>query len=230
MPQFPRKCSIGFNLVDMTGPYPGENSSRHDPGDAEASRSHDSASSSPFSGQDDREETTTDTTGVFSSLVIDADEEESHDDTSQGSRLRHWWSAHARRSSSVELITDQEKRTPWQNHEHRKVLYMWLQGMRIPFLIMSAITYLVWHSILLSWVLFLISIPLPWISVVIANGVGEPRDKREQNVYKPERFRAEQAHSAYAALHAPIPADGGQQSPPALEPGSTRREDMTPTH
>ncbi|EPD70310.1 hypothetical protein HMPREF1219_00749 [Corynebacterium pyruviciproducens ATCC BAA-1742] len=139
-------------------------------------------------------------------MVIDAEDPSDTADSDEGfgEHAKHWWATHVRRSSSVELITDQQKRTPWQNHEHRKVIYMWLQGMRIPFLVMSAISYLIWQNILLSWCLFLISIPLPWISVVIANGVGEPRDKREQNVYKPERIRAQQAHSAYMAFHAPV--------------------------
>ena len=30
-----------------------------------------------------------------------------------------------------------------------------------------------------------VSVPMPWIAVVIANGVGEPADKRKPRVYKP---------------------------------------------
>ena len=31
--------------------------------------------------------------------------------------------------------------------------------------------------------------PLPWIAVVIGNGKGQPKDKREKNVYKPALAR-----------------------------------------
>ena len=222
--------------MDMTGSYPGESSQRRDPRGTDASRSTD-ASTSPghetASGDtsEHADSAATSRSAGFhsddfdtSTGVIDADASEVETDHSSQSSLRHWWSTHARRSSSVELITDQEKRTPWQNHEHRKIIYMWMQGMRIPFLVGSAITYLVWHNILLSWVIFLISVPLPWISVVIANGAGEPRDKREQNVYRPEQVRAEHAHSTYAALHAPSPTTDASADVPALEQADPRRD------
>lgn len=222
--------------MDMTGSYPGESSQRRDPRETDAARTADASSSPGHENESGDTSEYADSTASSESShfhtdgrdpspgVIDADISEVEDDSSSQSSLRHWWSTHARRSSSVELITDQEKRTPWQNHEHRKIIYMWMQGMRIPFLVGSAITYLVWHNIILSWVIFLISVPLPWISVVIANGAGEPRDKREQNVYRPERARAEHAHSAYAALHAPSPAEDASTTIPALERADPRRD------
>lgn len=66
---------------------------------------------------------------------------------------------------------------------------MWLQGLRIPFLVLAALTYLVWHTLLIAWIFIIISIPLPWIAVVIANGIGEPRDPRAPQVYKPAVVR-----------------------------------------
>lgn len=62
---------------------------------------------------------------------------------------------------------------------------------------------MVWHAWFLAVVLFIISVPLPWVAVVIANGHGEPRDPREKNVYKPglvremnerARLEAQRAH------------------------------------
>lgn len=88
----------------------------------------------------------------------------------------------------VELITD-ARQSPLENYEHRKRVYMWLQGLRIPFLVLAALTYLVWHTLLIAWIFIIISIPLPWIAVVIANGIGEPRDPRAPQVYKPAVVR-----------------------------------------
>ena len=36
--------------------------------------------------------------------------------------------------------------------------------------------------------------PLPWIAVVIANGVGEPHDPRRKQVYKPQVARERAAY------------------------------------
>ena len=91
-------------------------------------------------------------------------------------------------SKDVELITD-ARRSPYDNWLHRKRVYNILQGLRIPFLLLSALTYLVLHSVWLSAVLFVVSVPLPWIAVVIANGAGEPQDSRAPKVYKPQVAR-----------------------------------------
>ncbi|MDY6050530.1 MAG: DUF3099 domain-containing protein [Corynebacterium sp.] len=126
--------------------------------------------------------------------VIEADPvEETPRKRSVLRRLRH--------RGRVDLITDAQKRTPEENYEHRKVVYMWLQGSRIPFLLASALTYLVWNNIPLAIICFAISVPLPWVAVVLANGAGEPREEREQNVYKPAqaRYQAELAAAQSAA-------------------------------
>lgn len=93
------------------------------------------------------------------------------------------------------LITD-AKRTPYENLRHREVAYAWLQGARVPFLLASGATYMWWQNWWLSTLLFAISVPLPWIAVVIANGHGEPRDKRAPKVYKPAIARFELEHNA----------------------------------
>ncbi|GGG69191.1 DUF3099 domain-containing protein [Corynebacterium pelargi] len=106
--------------------------------------------------------------------------------------------SHARRAvlrlkgHRAELVTDAHQ-SPEENRLHREKVYAWLQGLRIPFLLASGVTYVWWHSIALSAVLFAISIPLPWIAVVIANGVGERRDSRTPAVYKPAVAREYQA-------------------------------------
>lgn len=97
------------------------------------------------------------------------------------------------RSPNAQLITS-AKRTPDQNRHSREKQYLILQLSRIPFILISMVFafsgFWVWATIF-----FIISIPLPWIAVVIANGKGEVRDKRTQNVYKPAAAR-------YAAMEA----------------------------
>ncbi|AZA11579.1 DUF3099 domain-containing protein [Corynebacterium gerontici] len=88
------------------------------------------------------------------------------------------------RGHKVELVTDAHQ-SPEENRLHREKVYAWLQGLRVPFLLASGVAYVWMHSVLLSAILFAISIPLPWIAVVIANGVGERRDPRQPAVYKP---------------------------------------------
>ncbi|WP_233195697.1 DUF3099 domain-containing protein [Corynebacterium sp. 13CS0277] len=90
-----------------------------------------------------------------------------------------------RKRRRVELITD-ARQSPLENHEHRKKVYNILQGLRVPFLVAAAWAYLGWHNVWLSGILMLICVPLPWVAVVIGNGIGEPHDARVKQVYKPQ--------------------------------------------
>ncbi|AKK03313.1 DUF3099 domain-containing protein [Corynebacterium epidermidicanis] len=94
----------------------------------------------------------------------------------------------ALRRPSPALITD-AKRSPLDDLEHRKRVYYFLQSTRIPFLLASAGTYMWLHLVWLSVLLFVVSIPMPWIAVVIANGHGEAKDRRTQQTYKPQAAR-----------------------------------------
>ena len=42
-----------------------------------------------------------------------------------------------------------------------------------------------WDLPWIAAILMVVSVPMPWIAVVIANGVGEPADRRKPRVYKP---------------------------------------------
>ncbi|MCZ9308512.1 DUF3099 domain-containing protein [Corynebacterium uberis] len=94
--------------------------------------------------------------------------------------LRSWLRPFRR----AELITDAH-RTPSQNRRHRERVYAVIQGIRLPLIVVSLAIYSLAHNPGLAGALFFISIPLPWIAVVIANGRGEPRDRRAPQVYKP---------------------------------------------
>ncbi|WIM66761.1 DUF3099 domain-containing protein [Corynebacterium breve] len=95
---------------------------------------------------------------------------------------------HPRRRFSLrprkpELITDATT-SPEQNRHTREVKYLVLQLLRVPFIFAS-----IWLGFEQMWwpaaFFFTVSVPMPWIAVVIANGRGEPRDSRARNVYKP---------------------------------------------
>lgn len=117
--------------------------------------------------------------------------------------------ARLRQRGQAHLVTS-ARVTAAQNRAKRQRQYMWIQGVRIPFLTLSAVAYLWWHNIPLAVLLFLISVPLPWIAVVVANGVGEPRDRRAPQIYKPALIR-EQRAAVEAAAHKQL-AGGGPNS------------------
>ena len=118
----------------------------------------------------------------------------------------------------AELITSAQ-RSPSQNRRSRETTYLILQGMRIPFVLLSIAAVLWWHNWTLAIIFFCISIPLPWISVVIANEKNEVRDRRTQNVYKPAAARQ---YAMEANRQTQIEAGSGTT---ASDPGTIEHED-----
>lgn len=92
------------------------------------------------------------------------------------------------------LITDAE-RSPLENWEHRKRVYGWIQFIRVPFLIASGLSYLWLNNWIIAGILLVISVPLPGIAVVIANGQGEVKDERSKQVYKPQIARTQRTQA-----------------------------------
>ncbi|WP_075726444.1 DUF3099 domain-containing protein [Corynebacterium aquilae] len=89
---------------------------------------------------------------------------------------------------NVELITD-ARQSAVENYEYRKKVYNILQGLRVPVLLAASATYLWAHNVIIAGILMVICVPLPWVAVVIGNGVGEPHDARVKQVYKPQATR-----------------------------------------
>lgn len=89
-----------------------------------------------------------------------------------------------RRKKDAALITD-ARGSRIRNYDHRRHVYAALQWSRIPLLLLSGAFYLWWDVPWIAAILMVVSVPMPWIAVVIANGVGEPADKRKPRVYKP---------------------------------------------
>jgi hypothetical protein len=77
-----------------------------------------------------------------------------------------------------------------QQHRDRVRRYSILMGFRIPCLILAAIAYSMWSNALISLAIIGVSIPLPWMAVLIAND-RPPRRKDE-----PSRWDARRAAQA----------------------------------
>ncbi|WP_232526861.1 DUF3099 domain-containing protein [Mycobacterium intracellulare] len=56
-----------------------------------------------------------------------------------------------------------------EQHRARVRKYLTLMAFRIPALILAALAYGAWHNGLISLAIVAVSIPLPWMAVLIAN-------------------------------------------------------------
>ena len=74
----------------------------------------------------------------------------------------------AKRVSQVEIITD-AKSSRLQGWHHRRRLYAVLQLLRIPILALAAVVMLLTHNAALAVCVAAVSLPLPWIAVLLAN-------------------------------------------------------------
>ena len=120
----------------------------------------------------------------------------------------------AKRASQVEIITD-AKSSRLQGWHHRRKLYAVLQLLRIPILALSALVMLLTHNAALAVCVAAVSLPLPWIAVLLANESGQV-DETTNKVYKPALVR-EQRRAQRAAL-------AGETSRPMLESNSSHPE------
>ncbi|AMO61922.1 Protein of uncharacterised function (DUF3099) [Mycolicibacterium phlei] len=73
-----------------------------------------------------------------------------------------------------------------EQHRQRVRKYLTLMSFRIPALVFAAAAYGIWHNGLISLAILVISIPLPWMAVLIAND-RPPRRRDEPRRYTPER-------------------------------------------
>ena len=65
--------------------------------------------------------------------------------------------------------------------------YLTLMLCRVPALILAAVAYGIWHNGLISLAIILVSVPLPWIAVLVAND-RPPRRAEEPRRYAPRRI------------------------------------------
>jgi hypothetical protein len=71
-------------------------------------------------------------------------------------------------------------------HRARVRRYLKLMFWRIPALILAAVAYGIWENGLISLAIILVSVPLPWMAVLIAND-RPPRDADEPRRYESAR-------------------------------------------
>lgn len=84
------------------------------------------------------------------------------------------------------LITDAAQ-SPQDELAERKRRYTIMMGMRVPFMVLAAVFY---NTPWLAVTLLLISVPLPWMAVIIAND-RLPRKTEKVNRYRGERRELE---------------------------------------
>ncbi|BBZ44879.1 hypothetical protein MPRM_21600 [Mycobacterium parmense] len=94
-----------------------------------------------------------------------------------------------------------------EQHRARVRKYLTLMAFRIPALILAALAYGAWHNGLISLAIVALSIPLPWMAVLIANdrpprSAAEPRRFDDARQRTPLFPRAERR-----AIEAPRPPD-----------------------
>lgn len=85
-----------------------------------------------------------------------------------------------------------------EQHRQRVRKYLILMSFRIPALILAAVAYGIWHNGLISLAIVVVSIPLPWIAVLIAN------DRPPRRPEEPRRY--DNRHSTPAIPTAERPA------------------------
>jgi len=92
--------------------------------------------------------------------------------------------------------------------------YVTLMAFRVPALILAAVAYGVWHNGLISLLILAVSIPLPWMAVLIAND-RPPRRAEEARRYDTRRRiplfpTAERPALESRSGHSPDPDSPGQ--------------------
>jgi len=76
-----------------------------------------------------------------------------------------------------------------QQHRERVRKYLTLMAFRVPALILAAVAYGIWHNGLISVLILVASIPLPWMAVLIAN------DRPPRSAEEPRRYEAAPTHT-----------------------------------
>jgi hypothetical protein len=107
-----------------------------------------------------------------------------------------------------------------EEHRARVRKYLTLMFWRIPALILAAVAYGIWHNGLVSLAIILVSVPLPWMAVLIAND-RPPRRAEEPRRYDSRHriplFPTAERPALESRTHSAPQPDGGD--PPRDVPG-----------
>jgi hypothetical protein len=110
-------------------------------------------------------------------------------------------------------------------HRARVRKYLTLMSFRIPALVLAAVAYGAWHNGLISLLILVASIPLPWMAVLIAN------DRPPRGAHEPRRFDdARQRTPLFPTAEHPTLERARTQTPQPGQPGGDgERSGRSPT-
>lgn len=108
-----------------------------------------------------------------------------------------------------------------EQHRERVRKYLKIMSFRIPALILAAGAYGLWQNGLISLAIIVVSIPLPWIAVLIAN------DRPPRRAEEPRRYQAPRRIPLFPTAERPAietrPSGDGFQTPQP-EPTESQRD------
>jgi hypothetical protein len=93
-----------------------------------------------------------------------------------------------------------------EQHRARVRKYLTLMAFRIPALILAAVAYGIWENGLISLAIILVSVPLPWMAVLIAN------DRPPRRADEARRYNARRT-PLFPTAERPALERGAQSSP-----------------
>lgn len=85
-----------------------------------------------------------------------------------------------------------------EEHRARVRKYLIMMSFRVPALLLAAIAYGIWHNGWISLAIIVVSLPLPWMAVLIAN------DRPPRRAEEPRRFSDRNRHSAVSGTEHPV--------------------------
>jgi len=103
-----------------------------------------------------------------------------------------------------------------EQHRARVRKYLTLMFWRVPALIFAAVAYGIWHNGLISLGILLLSIPLPWMAVLIAN------DRPPRRAEEPRRYESQRRIPLFPTAERPALERGTSPAPQSGEGDSPR--------
>ena len=101
-----------------------------------------------------------------------------------------------------------------EQHRQRVRKYLTLMSLRVPALILAAVAYGIWHNGLLSLAIIVLSIPLPWIAVLIAN------DRPPRRAEEPRRYQGKRHIPLFPTAERPA-IEGAHRGSPSRDPADS---------
>ncbi|WP_078056982.1 DUF3099 domain-containing protein [Corynebacterium provencense] len=120
------------------------------------------------------------------------DQEARHRPGRGGARRRR------RHTSGDTVVITSARRSRLADWRHRRHLYAGLQLARIPLFIAAVAIYGWLHNPVLAAFVAVISLPLPWIAVLLANDPGDTEPRGTPKIYKPGLVREQRARQMQA--------------------------------